>query len=619
MEALKEINKKIDLAEKAQVKLTDAYLLFLEHTPNLKPEEFDSTLSRLQSINQDNLVSKAWFSLSKGLQYSFRPELGNGIEILMEACDLFIQINDILGLGISQTFLALHYKNLGQLDKSQEIVHQAIINIIACNLPTYFLGVAYFQAGDIHQILKNFDAAETMFSKGLSFFENDHPIYPRLLNGMGCVYKEKNEPEKALSCFKQSLDSLKGKNNYILESKNLADIGNYYFRLNDFENAIKYQNQSITIRKERKLNNPLVTNLLELAEVYLKKENLNEALEYAKEAEKITNEANIVVKKYLVDLTLSHIYEKMNNNELALFHYKKYHTSQVELLNNENAKKFKEATAIHEYETLQKEKEISQLRNVELKEALDEIGASVRYAKRIQSAILPPIDLIQQKIPHSFIYYQPKDIVAGDFYFMEIVDDWTFIAAADCTGHGVPGALVSVICSNALNRAIHEHRLKLPGEILDKTTNIVCETFAKSLEEVKDGMDISLLAINNNRKEILWSGANNPLWIIKAGELVEVPPNKQPVGKSDNRIPFTTHNLNYCKESNFFLFTDGYADQFGGPSGKKYKYKKFKEFLLKIIHKTPNEQLVSLNFEFENWRGKLEQVDDICIIGIKLS
>ncbi|MGE0567824.1 MAG: PP2C family protein-serine/threonine phosphatase [Bacteroidia bacterium] len=201
-----------------------------------------------------------------------------------------------------------------------------------------------------------------------------------------------------------------------------------------------------------------------------------------------------------------------------------------------------------------------------------EIIDSIVYAKRIQEAIMPPIEEIYETVPESFVLYKPKDIVAGDFYFAEQKGDYFIIAAADCTGHGVPGAMVSVVCSNALNKAVGELGLVKPGEILDKVTELVVETFKKSLHDVKDGMDISLCVIDLKSREIAWAGANNPLWYIEGeSEMQEIKATKQPIGKSEVYKPFNTHSLKLSKGSLLYLFTDGFADQFGGPKGKKFK------------------------------------------------
>lgn len=247
-----------------------------------------------------------------------------------------------------------------------------------------------------------------------------------------------------------------------------------------------------------------------------------------------------------------------------------------------------------------------------------EIIDSIIYAKRLQEAIMPPVKEIYDHVPESFVLYRPKDIVAGDFYFAEQRDDYFFVAAADCTGHGVPGAMVSVVCSNALNRAVNELDLIQPGEILDKVTELVVSTFKKSNHDVKDGMDISLCVINIRTGEVAWSGANNPLWYICNEEITEIKATKQPVGKSDSYKNFTTHLLKLTKGTLLYLFTDGFADQFGGPQGKKFKYKQLADLILNNKNLAMSEQCKLLEQAFLKWKGNLEQVDDVCVIGLKL-
>jgi len=253
-----------------------------------------------------------------------------------------------------------------------------------------------------------------------------------------------------------------------------------------------------------------------------------------------------------------------------------------------------------------------------LEEKQKEILDSIIYAKRLQDAILPPDAFLDTNLTNYFIYYRPKDIVAGDFYWAEKVNDLFFIAAADSTGHGVPGAMVSVVCSNALNRATKEFNLSQPGKILDKTRELVLETFEKSSSEVKDGMDISLLCFDFKNKAVFWSGANNPLWYIQDNELKEIKADKQPIGKTDDPKPFSTHQIEYKENTTFYLFTDGFPDQFGGPKGKKFKYKQFQEILLNKVGEAMFVQEDFINQTLENWKGELEQVDDICVIGIRI-
>jgi len=268
--------------------------------------------------------------------------------------------------------------------------------------------------------------------------------------------------------------------------------------------------------------------------------------------------------------------------------------------------------------------DITALKQIEedLRQRNKDIVSSITYAKRLQDAILPPVSSIQKHLPESFVLYKPKDIVAGDFYWMETASveggEAIFIAACDCTGHGVPGAMVSVICSNALNRALFEFKMRETGKLLDKTRELVIETFEKSESEVQDGMDISFCAINIKEKKIEWSGANNPLWYVRNGEMKEIPADKQPIGKQDGERPFTSHTFDLKKGDVLYLFTDGYADQFGGPHGKKLKYKPFQEKLLSISAHAMDKQKQLLEEIHEAWKGNLEQVDDILVMGIRV-
>ncbi len=268
-----------------------------------------------------------------------------------------------------------------------------------------------------------------------------------------------------------------------------------------------------------------------------------------------------------------------------------------------------ESTVADRTSELKYQKEQVEIHNLEMKD-------SIRYAKRIQKAILPPAKFVRACLPNSFGLYKPKDIVAGDFYWLESVDDKVIIAAADCTGHGVPGAMVSVVCHNALNRCVREFSLRDPGEILDKVNELVEETFGKSEQEVKDGMDIALCSLKGNK--LLYAGANNPLWIIQDGAILETKADKQPIGSFNEHKPYTTHSFDLENGDTFYIFSDGFVDQFGGPRGKKFKPKALRKLLLSIQDKNMKDQKVLIDEAFENWKGDLDQVDDICVIGVRV-
>lgn len=275
----------------------------------------------------------------------------------------------------------------------------------------------------------------------------------------------------------------------------------------------------------------------------------------------------------------------------------------------------------HKIISLQKEEVEKQKELIEV--AHQEITDSIAYAKRIQSAILPPHKLVKEYLKDSFILYKPKDIVAGDFYWLEKQNNTILFAAADCTGHGVPGAMVSVVCNNGLNRSVREYGLSEPGKILDKTRELVISEFEKSEEEVKDGMDIALVSLSEQADEkylIQYAGAHNPLWIIRKGaqEIEEIKGDKQPIGKHLHSSPFTTHQVELKKGDSIYVFSDGFADQFGGEKGKKFKAANFKKLLLTVQNESMESQRTSINKAFEEWKGSLEQLDDVCVIGVRL-
>ena len=265
-----------------------------------------------------------------------------------------------------------------------------------------------------------------------------------------------------------------------------------------------------------------------------------------------------------------------------------------------------------------KNEEISHQKQI-IEEKNRDIVSSIHYAKRLQDAILPGIKVIQSYLPKTFVYYRPKDVVAGDFYWMEKVDDIVYLAAADCTGHGVPGAMVSFVCSNALSKALVEEGVKDVGQLLDRTRELVINRFGKSDHQIKDGMDISLIAINLKDMSAQWAGANNPLWIIRSDsdEVEEIKANKQPVGKYAQNKPFNTHSVQFNEGDSCYMFSDGFPDQFGGKKGKKYKSKAFKRFLVSIQSKEMKAQEKALNKEFDRWKADMEQIDDLVVIGVR--
>lgn len=497
---------------------------------------------------------------------------------------------------------------------------------------------------------------------------------------IGLIYEERNQHQMAIDYFNRSLkigEELGDKHNF---AGNYGNLGLSYMGLKNYKLANEYLQKSLAIRQEIEDSAGISYVYMKIAEINSVDKNFPLAEKNFLTALKISKDLSIPIREKDVLMGLSNMYIKQGKVEAGFDYYKKFIRLRDTLINLSNNKLIIQKQLKYDYEKKavadsiktseekkiaafqlkqektqkyalygglvlvllfsififnrfrvtqkqkviieQKEKETQRQKHL-IEEKQKEIVDSINYAKRLQDAILPQITSIKENFSKLngdvFVVYQPKDIVAGDFYFFEYNNDHLFIASADCTGHGVPGAMVSVVCSNALTRSVKEFNLTDPGKILDKTTELVLDTFSKSVGQVKDGMDISLLCVNTKTKTITWSGANNPLWYIEKGNVIaEVKPNKQPIGVSDDPQPFVTHTFPSGAGQLFYLITDGYADQFGGEEGKKLKSKNFKDLLASISTLSLDEQASIVLRNFNDWKGDFEQVDDVCIIGIRI-
>jgi serine phosphatase RsbU (regulator of sigma subunit) len=260
------------------------------------------------------------------------------------------------------------------------------------------------------------------------------------------------------------------------------------------------------------------------------------------------------------------------------------------------------------------------IRNEEITIKNKEITDNVNYAKRIQTAILPDLNKIYFAFANSFVLYLPKDIVSGDFYSFFKHENTAILIAADCTGHGVTGAFLSVVGNSLLTQIVNERKITDPGEILDSLHEEMINMLNQRNTESTDGMDVSICSVDLENLKLKYAGANRPLWIIRHQELITFSPNKFPVGglQISHEENFTSHEFQLEKGDAFYLFSDGYADQFGGEAGKKLMTKKFKEILLSIQDKSMSDQKEHLLTYLQGWKGDHEQVDDVLVIGAKM-
>jgi serine phosphatase RsbU (regulator of sigma subunit)/CHASE3 domain sensor protein len=259
-------------------------------------------------------------------------------------------------------------------------------------------------------------------------------------------------------------------------------------------------------------------------------------------------------------------------------------------------------------------------KSLQLEVVYKEIRDSINYSKRIQESILPADEMVVRAFPESFIFYRPKDIVCGDFYWLAQRGDEAIIAAVDCTGHGVPGALMTVIGNSLLNQVFSMTETTDPSKILTQLDRKLLETFQQHGSVVtNDGMDAAVIRYNKVKHEITFSGAKRPLFVFKSGELIEVKGDKSPIGSFGHNFDklFTSQKMGVRKGDTIYMFTDGLQDQFGGDNGKKFMIKRFRDLLIEIQPLSMADQKIRLDKEMDLWQGKYEQTDDMLLIGIR--
>lgn len=310
---------------------------------------------------------------------------------------------------------------------------------------------------------------------------------------------------------------------------------------------------------------------------------------------------------------LGYIFLENKNNKIPFNNYQK---EVIQMLAAQAAISIDNANLYHKI--IENNKQLEENKKT-IEEKNKDILDSIRYARRIQEAIMPAKDLLNYYFPDSFIFYQPKDIVSGDFYWFQEKFHKFFIATVDCTGHGVPGAFMSVIGSNLLNQTLNEFSISDPATILNNLNLHVQYTLKQDQNtETKDGMDIALLAIDQENDILQYAGANRPLWLVRNNELIKYEPDKIPIGGGQYGDHFyTEHNIILQPNDLIYIFTDGYPDQFGGEFNKKLTTKKFAELLLSIQHLSMEEQALSLKQYLNEWKGSQEQTDDVLVIGIR--
>ncbi|MFI5164423.1 MAG: tetratricopeptide repeat protein [Bacteroidia bacterium] len=561
--------------------------------------------------------------------YNLSNNTSDALERMHQAIEVFTRIGD--KEGESRLLNMISYMNWweGKYDLALDQAFRALR--LAEEFPDKKSGMCWtsYALGVFHSDLKDYASSEKYFLNGLemnSFSSVPNTYFSARSNsGLGSVYIALGKFDKALEHIHFALKGYTALKHPMGESRAQNDMGVIERIRGNYSNAEKYLLDALRLREQAKFKQGIATTYSELGELYIKTKQFDKAKEFLLKALALAEEIKSQPKIYSAHQRLSELYRLTGEPWKALEHLQIYHEIKSSVVGEQASNRMKNLQTQFATEKSEKETEIHRLKNVELKKAYEEIEAknkdiidSINYARRIQNAILPGEDEIKKAFPGSFVLYKPKDVVSGDFYWFAERGNKKFIAAVDCTGHGVPGAFMSMIGSALLSEIVNEKNISEPGKILDALREGVIKALKQTGAEGenKDGMDIALCVMDGNKLQ--FAGANNPLWIISKNECKEIKADKQPIGIHTQTKAFTNHALDLKKGDNIYIFTDGYADQFGGEKGKKFKQKNLQQLLISISDKPLSEQKKIIDDTIENWKGNLEQVDDILVIGIKV-
>ena len=602
----------------------------------------------------------------KALNYTFK-----GLQIQEKTNQKDLLVNFLNNIGMIYAKQKRYYKALDYYFKT--------IGIYKSENNLLYLADGYNNIGITYTGLKNYDTALVYLEKSKKIKEEvGHTIgIAQALSNIGLVYKLQQKYDLALDCYNKSLEiqSRIGDKNGV--TNNLVCFGELYLETKDYNKAISYFINSEKLSKEIGANDLIISSYLGLSKAYYNTANYKKAYDYKELLNNLEDSLNTNDNNQKL-IRMESDYENEKKQEKAEFENKKRElAADAELQRQKLYRNYyffgfglmiilsifiygsyrnkKKANII-----LSEQKRVIEEKNEELEQQKEEIESqkdeitaqrdtvtiqknqieiihfeqtsSIHYAKRIQAATIPSLEILTKSGYEYFTIFLPRNIVSGDFYWTSKIENTIVLCVADCTGHGVPGAFMSMLGISFLNEIIKKEKITNAAQILDLLRqNIILALQQQGVSgEQKDGMDMSLVTINTNNHEIQFAGANNPLYIVKSKkskveseeksdvELYELKGDKMPVAIHERMEPFTNNEIKLNKGDYIYLFSDGFADQFGGPKGKKFMYKQFKEILLSNYNEPMIVQKEKLENIFKAWIGNSEQVDDITIAGIKI-
>jgi tetratricopeptide (TPR) repeat protein/serine phosphatase RsbU (regulator of sigma subunit) len=533
--------------------------------------------------------------------------------------------NDFYSLSYDYAFMGRAYSGMEDYDNALEYMDSALTLLKDIDHP-HALAEFYVEKGSVYRQAKNPGKAMESYNKALNINkELGLKIeMARCLDSIGTVlFYDTDNPSKALETFSQELELTQEMGDSVGMANSHFQLGALFMEVEKLSNAERHLKDAERIAKQINYNKVWSKTCQKLSEFYAALDSTALSTRYLQLFDSLEM-ADFGKMKYKYETARMEKEAQLQELQLQQKQFQLYASIIIAILlfllslwifNFYRQKKKANEQLEFANKEINHQKSIIEHKN---KDIVD----SINYAKRLQTAILPSDDDFKKILPDAFVFYNPKDIVSGDFYFLDKAGDNIFFAVADCTGHGVPGAFVSFVGHKALDYAISDLGLTDPGKILDTVRTEVEHTFDKNEKgEVKDGMDISLGVLNTKTGELHFAGAHHTLYRVTKNDevtLLETKGNRQAVGAGQGKEPFTTQSVTVNKGDMIYFSSDGYSDQFGGPEGKKFKTSQFKKLLLEIYDKPVATQKEMLANTHIKWKGAHEQVDDVCVIGVKI-
>ncbi len=579
-----------------KLSLGDSYFKIGDYPMALNEYLFCHNL--LKQTQYDSIKAEVSSKIGASYYFSDQGELEKAQDFYQLAYDQFMALNNTSKAALNLNYSA--YVAWAKKDYNSCLqTHQEALKLFKTNDDTVGIATASSDIGFTLNSMGHYDEALIYHFKALKLERklNDTNMMIPTLNNIGISYLHLNQIRKALEYSGESVNLAKKLHQTRRVKEASKTLSKAYQKLGQYEQALS-MHQLFKRTSDSLLNRDRIKRL---AQVKLKGEfdTYKEHMKGELKQQEILNQAEISYQKKVRNWLI------LFGGLIILFSVNLYVNFIRKTKRNKRLKQLNRLIKAQKHEVIEQHRNITD---------------SINYAKRIQDAMLPNVDHLETKLEDGFVLYLPKDIVSGDFYWVEQDEHHTYACVADCTGHGIPGALVRMVCYSALTRAVNEFSLKMPHLILNKCRELVIEAFDQGSQDIYDGMDIALCCIENKTNKLYFAGANNPAYLIRNDrKCVEViPADRQPIGKYSNPRPFQYQEVQLQKGDHIYLTSDGFADQFGGPKNKKFLVKRLKEYLLSNCHLSVFQQKKKLENIFTDWKADNEQIDDVCLMGLKV-